>query len=61
MPISPARVAAFDILLRVEREFSYATELLHADAYDRLSAQDHALSLSDRRGEAPPWPEVHPL
>jgi 16S rRNA (cytosine967-C5)-methyltransferase len=45
MPISPARVAAFDILVRVEREFSYATELLHAHTYNRLSAQDHALAM----------------
>jgi 16S rRNA (cytosine967-C5)-methyltransferase len=45
MPISPARVAAFDILLRVERESSYASELLHADTYNRLSTQDHALTM----------------
>lgn len=44
MPISPGRAAAFDILLRVERESSYANELLHADAYNRLSPQDHALT-----------------
>lgn len=44
MPISPARAAAFDILLRVERESSYASELLHADTYNRLSPQDHALT-----------------
>jgi 16S rRNA (cytosine967-C5)-methyltransferase len=45
MPISPARAAAFDILLRVERESSYASELLHADTYGRLSPQDHALTM----------------
>jgi 16S rRNA (cytosine967-C5)-methyltransferase len=45
MPISPARVAAFDILLRVERESSYASELLHADTYNRLSPQDHGLTM----------------
>ena len=44
MPISPARTAAFDILLRVERESSYASELLHSETYQRLSAADHALS-----------------
>jgi 16S rRNA (cytosine967-C5)-methyltransferase len=44
MPISPARAAAFDILLRVERESSYASELLHASTYQRLSTQDHALT-----------------
>jgi len=44
MPISPARAAAFDILLRVERESSYASELLHAATYNRLSLADHALA-----------------
>jgi len=43
MPISPARAAAFDILLRVERESSYASELLHSASYERLSTPDHAL------------------
>jgi 16S rRNA (cytosine967-C5)-methyltransferase len=41
--VSPARAAAFDILLRVERESSYAPELLHASAYKNFSARDHAL------------------
>jgi 16S rRNA (cytosine967-C5)-methyltransferase len=44
MPISPARAAAFDILLRVESESSYASELLHASTCQRLSTQDHALT-----------------
>ena len=44
MPISPARAAAFDILLRVERESSYASELLHSSAYESLSVPDHALA-----------------
>ena len=44
MPISPARAAAFDILLRVARESSYASELLHSSAYQRLSTPDHALT-----------------
>jgi 16S rRNA (cytosine967-C5)-methyltransferase len=44
MPVFPARAAAFDILLRVERESSYASELLHSAAYTRLSTQDHALA-----------------
>jgi 16S rRNA (cytosine967-C5)-methyltransferase len=43
MPASPARTAAFDILLRVERESSYASELLHSNAYATLSTPDHAL------------------
>jgi 16S rRNA (cytosine967-C5)-methyltransferase len=44
MPVSPARSAAFDILLRVERESSYASDLLHSAAYQRLSSADHALA-----------------
>jgi 16S rRNA (cytosine967-C5)-methyltransferase len=44
MPVSPARAAAFDILLRVERESSYASELLHAAAHANLSTPDHALA-----------------
>ena len=44
MPVSPARAAAFDILLRVERESSYASELLHSSAYERLSTADHGLA-----------------
>jgi 16S rRNA (cytosine967-C5)-methyltransferase len=44
MPVSPARAAAFDILLRVERESSYASDLLHAPAHASLSTQDHALA-----------------
>jgi len=44
MPISPARVAAFEILLRVERESAYAPELLHGPRYTRLSAADHGLA-----------------
>jgi 16S rRNA (cytosine967-C5)-methyltransferase len=42
--VSPARAAAFDILLRVERESSYASELLHSRTYDRLTAVDHSLA-----------------
>jgi 16S rRNA (cytosine967-C5)-methyltransferase len=44
MPISPARAAAFDILLRVERDTAYASELLHSVAFADLSKQDHALT-----------------
>ena len=44
MPVSPGRGAASDILLRVERENSYASELLHSAAYDKLSRSDHALA-----------------
>jgi 16S rRNA (cytosine967-C5)-methyltransferase len=42
--VSPARAAAFDILLRVDRESSYASELLHSRAYATLSELDHALA-----------------
>jgi 16S rRNA (cytosine967-C5)-methyltransferase len=44
MPISPARVAAFEILSRVEREDSYASELLHSSHYANLSSADHGLA-----------------
>jgi 16S rRNA (cytosine967-C5)-methyltransferase len=44
MSVSPARAAAFDILLRVERESSYASELLHSPVHDSLSTPDHALA-----------------
>jgi 16S rRNA (cytosine967-C5)-methyltransferase len=42
--VSPARAAAFDILLRVERDSSYATELLHASTYEQLTSADHGLA-----------------
>jgi len=42
--VTAARAAAFDILFRVERESSYASDLLHSAAYERLSAPDHALA-----------------
>jgi len=44
MPVSPARAAAFDILLRVEQESAYASELLHSLRYGKLSPADHALA-----------------
>jgi 16S rRNA (cytosine967-C5)-methyltransferase len=44
MPVSSARVAAFDILLRVERDSAYAAELLHSARYRNLSGPDHALA-----------------
>lgn len=44
MPVSPARAAAFDILLRVAREDSYAAELLHATRCADLSPADHGLA-----------------
>jgi 16S rRNA (cytosine967-C5)-methyltransferase len=42
--VSAARAAAFEILLRVEREDSYAAELLHSAALAKLSARDHGLT-----------------
>jgi 16S rRNA (cytosine967-C5)-methyltransferase len=42
--ISPARLAAFNILLRVEREASYAVELLHSPILENLSALDRNLA-----------------
>src|SRR5262245_38902292 len=44
MPISPARAAAFDILLRIERQDAYASELLHSSQYEKLSSPDHGLA-----------------
>jgi 16S rRNA (cytosine967-C5)-methyltransferase len=44
MSISPARRAAFDVLLQVEREDAYAVELLHGAKLDALSAADRGLA-----------------
>jgi 16S rRNA (cytosine967-C5)-methyltransferase len=44
MAVSPAREAAFAILLRVERESAYAVELLHSALLDTLSAVDRNLT-----------------
>ncbi|HTA23388.1 MAG TPA: 16S rRNA (cytosine(967)-C(5))-methyltransferase RsmB [Terriglobales bacterium] len=44
MAISPARIVAFDILLRVDRQDAYASELLHASDYAELSSLDHGLA-----------------
>ena len=44
MPVSAARAAAFEILLRVEREQSYASELLHSSRFATLLASDHGLA-----------------
>ena len=43
MAASPARIAAYDILLRVERERAYADELLHSALLNSLSAADRGL------------------
>ena len=44
MPVSAARAAAFDILIRVERQGAYASELLHSVQFRTLSAADHGLA-----------------
>ncbi|MGC2697671.1 MAG: 16S rRNA (cytosine(967)-C(5))-methyltransferase RsmB [Candidatus Angelobacter sp.] len=44
MAVSPARLAAFAILLRVERESAYAVELLHSSLLEELSPVDRNLS-----------------
>jgi len=44
MAASPARAAAFDMLLRIEREDAYASELLHSSRHQELSAADHGLA-----------------
>ena len=44
MPISPARVAAFEILLRVDQKDAFASELLHSSVYQKLPAPDHRLA-----------------
>lgn len=44
MSISPARAAAFDILMRVETQDAYATELLHSARLDELSPRDRGLT-----------------
>jgi 16S rRNA (cytosine967-C5)-methyltransferase len=44
MAVSPARNFAYDILIRVERDGSYASELLNAPRMDTLSREDRALT-----------------
>lgn len=44
MPVSVARKIAFDVLLRVESESAYASELLHAALTDRVKPADAALA-----------------
>lgn len=43
MPVSPARAVAFDILLRVEQQNAYTSELLHSRRLDQLSPADRGL------------------
>src|SRR5947209_17046426 len=48
--VSPSRLAAFDILLRVEREQAYAVELLHSSRLDGLSHEDRGLAFEITMG-----------
>jgi len=43
MAVSPARVAAFEILMRIETTDAYASEMLHAAHFAKLSSADHGL------------------
>jgi 16S rRNA (cytosine967-C5)-methyltransferase len=44
MSTSPARATAFDVLLRIEQQDAYASELLHSTPYTKLSPADHGLA-----------------
>ena len=44
MAVSPARAAAFEILLKVERDESYASELLHSSRLATISSSDRGLA-----------------
>src|SRR4051794_5286413 len=43
MAISPPRIAAFDILLRLEKEDAYERDLLHSARLDKLTPEDRGL------------------
>jgi len=43
MPVSPARGAAFEALLRIENTDAYASELLHSSRLAKLPPGDHGL------------------
>jgi len=43
MPVSPARAAAFEILLRIDTTDAYASEMLHSSRFAQLSPADHGL------------------
>ena len=44
MSVSPARLAAFNILVRVSKYDSYAQEMLHSEHYANLSSADMGLT-----------------
>ena len=43
MTVSPARAAAFEILMRIETTDAYASEMLHSSQFAKLSQADHGL------------------
>jgi 16S rRNA (cytosine967-C5)-methyltransferase len=43
MPVSPARAAAFEILMRIETTDAYGSEMLHSSRFAKLSPADHGL------------------
>lgn len=43
MSISPARAAAFEILLRIDTTDAYASEMLHSSRWTKVSPADHGL------------------
>lgn len=43
MPVSPARAAAFEILMRIEETDAYASEMLHSARFAKLATADHGL------------------
>jgi 16S rRNA (cytosine967-C5)-methyltransferase len=45
MSISPARTVAFDILLRIDQQNAYASELLHSERLDKLAPADRGLAM----------------
>jgi len=45
MAVSPARLAAFEILLKIDAAESYSSELLHSERLAALSRQDRALAM----------------
>jgi 16S rRNA (cytosine967-C5)-methyltransferase len=45
MSISPARTVAFDILLRIDQQNAYASELLHSERLDKLAPTDRGLAM----------------
>src|SRR5882672_2527746 len=44
MSTSPARATAFDVLLRIEQQDAYSSELLRSSQYAKLSSADHGLA-----------------